>query len=209
MSSNKISVMVGNAEHILMEDDLAKLVENLVDPKPWISDNVDTTFRSYCSSNPIHLGWDPNLQEFCLWMGACPGYQDGMEPPSSILAVHLTKQNAQAKDIQVTVRKALWDALWEKEFPEHTKVKRREAQLRVCEELLEYILEIKCFVLMRYHLHTESCYQDGALVCEQQEDECSFVHNIKELLYEFFEIDARALELEKRRMLRMYKNNRA
>lgn len=83
------------------------------------------------------------------------------------------------------------------EYPEHEKLQKVKDKSQTCGEFLEWLTGEKNFVLAKYHDHDDSCPEG----CSRDDYLYPMHPGIPNLLHEFFEIDARKLEEEKRAML--------
>lgn len=90
-------------------------------------------------------------------------------------------------------------------YPEHEKQKRIQEKSQACGEFLAWLRDVKGFPFVEYHKHSDACcYPTGSkeLCCGFTEDSLVAVHTpMVELLAEFFSIDLKKIEEEKRRMV--------
>ncbi len=96
-------------------------------------------------------------------------------------------------------------------YPEHEKLKRVHDRSQACGEFIEWLSSEKKIQLGQRHRHTDECYQKvevkffgmrDQLTCGMLEDNLYLAaESVVDLLAEFFEIDQKKLEEEKRTML--------
>ena len=96
-------------------------------------------------------------------------------------------------------------------YPEHEKLQNVKVQSHACGEFLDWLRDEKKLVLSSYHQHDENCGRISRTLGGQEfGDECGLAKDeivadytpIPDLLAEYFEIDQRKVEEEKRQMLR-------
>lgn len=89
------------------------------------------------------------------------------------------------------------------EYPEHDKLAKVKDKSQTCGQFLDW-LESDGRILCKYHKHTDDCGVDrwGHPDCGYSEESLVPIHtSIEDLLAEFFQIDRKKLEQEKRQML--------
>lgn len=87
-------------------------------------------------------------------------------------------------------------------YPEHEKLKLVAEQSQTVGAFLDWLRDEKGISLTVRHEHTTSCREDGYVRCGYSQGEYMPAHTTPhKLLAEFFEIDEKKIETEKRAML--------
>jgi hypothetical protein len=91
----------------------------------------------------------------------------------------------------------------ESKYPEHDKLQAVKVKSQACGEFIEWLQHKKKIELASRHSHTDSCEDaEGESRCGLEQDQLiEHYGRMEELLAEFFGIDRKKLELEKRAML--------
>lgn len=153
---------------------------------------IQGKFKTYCN-------WTVKL--FCLpenksnkWAlgSACTG--NNVEVAAVTVNINSTPAKLAAK---------LKDILFDREFPLHVEMKKKDVQTLIVSEFLDFIRDTKGFHFSEYHKHTaEECGTKFPYQCGRCDGTLYDVHASNEdLMFEFFGIDKQAFLLEKDRML--------
>jgi hypothetical protein len=177
---------------LLTFDELVKMYKNM--------DAYINRVLRYSSSCTMRLFYVPDIETFKL---SSQTNYPGNELVSVIFQEYPKQEN---KDSCYRARKMM-NALWDREFPLHVKVKSLEDVSRTCGELLDWLNETKNYHITTYHEHTDACYEDGKRTCQMYEELLYPVNRTTEsLLFEFFGINKGAFNAEKDRMVRELKD---
>ena len=86
--------------------------------------------------------------------------------------------------------------------PECEKLHAIHEQSQKCGEFIEWLQQTKGIWFAKPHEHTDECYDKGFAMCGLRKDELSVVAlDTQKTLAEFFEIDMKKVEEERRALL--------
>ncbi len=182
---------------LLTHEQLLKLFK---DAQKWINDQTNTYTKW-----TVKLGYNPQTKSFSLYSMTI-----GEGGIVELAEVEYRVSDPVPRDAFRTNK--MMDALWDREFPLHVKMKKLQDQSQVCGEMLEWLQETKDIHFAQYHEHTDACYDEDECppMYEGQKapycgcfTETLYPINIPllDLLHEFFGVDRKEFNAEKERML--------